>query len=59
LTNGTAREVAHPGILTFLHCGGLRLPMSALGQEPPRRSLAAVTALHPIPAAPSRAWGGG
>jgi hypothetical protein len=31
----------------------------ALGHEPPRRSLAAVTGLHPIPAAPIRAWGGG
>jgi hypothetical protein len=31
---------------------------SAMGHEPPLRSLAAVTGLHPIPAAPSRAWGG-
>jgi hypothetical protein len=30
-----------------------------MGHEPPRRSLAAVTGLHPIPAAPSRAWSGG
>jgi hypothetical protein len=27
-----------------------------MGHEPPRRSLSAVTGLHPIPAAPSRAW---
>jgi len=33
--------------------------MSHLGHEPPRRSLAAVTGLHPIPAAPCRASGGG
>jgi hypothetical protein len=31
----------------------------SLGQELTRRSLAAVTGLHPIPAAPNRAWGGG
>ena len=30
-----------------------------MGHEPPRRSLAAVTGLHPIPAAPSRPRGGG
>jgi hypothetical protein len=30
-----------------------------IGHEPPRRPFAAMTGLHPIPAAPSRAWGGG
>ena len=35
------------------------LPMTEMGQQPPRRSSAAATGLHPIPAAPSHAWGGG
>jgi hypothetical protein len=33
--------------------------VSDVGHEPPRRSLAAVTGFHPIPAAPSYAWRGG
>ena len=43
--------------IIFLHCINLRCQSNEMGHEPPRRSLAAVTGLNPIPAAPSRAWG--
>ena len=45
--------------IALSHCGNLRSRSAGLGHEPPRRSLAAVTGLHPISAAPNRAWGGG
>jgi hypothetical protein len=32
----------------MLHCTGDSPQMSLMGQKPPRRSLAAVTGLHPI-----------
>jgi hypothetical protein len=42
-----------------LRCIEVSQQTVAMGHEPPRRLLAAVTGLHPIPAAPSRVWGGG
>jgi hypothetical protein len=48
-----------PPVLLLSQCNNWRPGESPLGHEPPRRSLAAVTGLHPIPAAPGRAWGGG
>jgi hypothetical protein len=40
-------------------CGNLRGRSDVTGHALPRRLLAAVTGLHPIPAAPSCAWDGG
>jgi hypothetical protein len=43
--------------MNFSQRGNIGWQSDVMGHEPPRRSLAAVTGLHPIPAAPSRAWG--
>ena len=45
--------------LSLSQCGNQGWQSVAMGHEPPRRTLPAVTGLHPIPATPSRAWGGG
>ena len=45
--------------INLSQCGNLWCGESGLGHEPTRRSLAAVSCLLQIPAAPCCAWGGG